>query len=74
MQNEEKPDFTVKMWLKIMNVLMSIMKELDQDFKVSNFFVNRQFFKLQKTLKVHIWIHINFLTNQNSPVVCLYQG
>ena len=30
---------------QIMNVLKSIIRELDQHFKVSNFFVNRQYFK-----------------------------
>ena len=44
---------------QIMNVLKSIIRELDQDFKVSNFFVKRQFFKLQKILKVHMRIHNN---------------
>ena len=50
-----------------MNVLK--IREIDQHFKVSNFFVKRQFFKLQKILKVHMRIHNNLLTNQNrSPV------
>ena len=44
---------------QIMNVLKSIIRELDQDFKVSNFFVKRQFFKVQKILKVHMRIHNN---------------
>ena len=34
-----------------MNVLKSIIRELDQHFKVYTFSVNRQFFKLQKYLK-----------------------
>ena len=36
---------------QIMNVLKSIIRELDQHFKLSNFFVNRQYFKLQKNIK-----------------------
>ena len=44
---------------QIITVLKSIIRELDQDFKVSNFFVKRQFFKLQKILKVHMRIHNN---------------
>ena len=37
-----------------MKVLKSNKRELDQHFKVSNFFVKRQFFKLQQIIQVHI--------------------
>ena len=57
-----------------MNVLKSIIRELDQNLKLSNFFVNRQFFKLQKLLKVLMRIHNNPLTNQNSIPVGLSQS
>ena len=52
-----------------MNVLKSIIRELDQHFKLSNFFVNSNFFKLQKILKVHLRKHNILLTNQNSSPV-----
>ena len=52
-----------------MNVLKSIIRKLDQLFKVSNFFVNGQYFKLQKILKVHMRLQNNLLTNQNSSPV-----
>ena len=52
-----------------MALLKNIIRELDQHFKVFNFFVNRQFFKLQKILKVHMRIHNNLFTNQNSSPV-----
>ena len=59
-----------------MNLLKSIIREFYQNFEVPNFFVNGQFFKLQKILEVHLRIHNNLFTNQISlvPLVCLYQG
>ena len=52
-----------------MNVLKSIIRELDQDVQVCNFFVNWQFFKLKNILGVHMRIHNNLLTSQNSSPV-----
>ena len=46
-----------------MNVLKSIIRKLDQLFKVAKFFVNGQYFKLQKLLKVPMRIHNNLLTS-----------
>ena len=52
-----------------MSVLKSIIRELDLHFKLSNFFVNRQYLKMQKILKVHMRIHNNPLTSQNSSAI-----
>ena len=40
---KKTPIILFKCYYKIMNVLKSIKRELDQHFKVSNFFVNRQY-------------------------------
>ena len=40
---KKNPIMLLKCDSKIMNVLKSIIREFDQHFKVSNFFVNRQF-------------------------------
>ena len=38
-----------------MNLLKIIIRELDQHFKLSNFFVNRQYLKIQKnTTSIHV--------------------
>ena len=63
MINEEKPDYTVKMWLKNYERIEEYYKRTWSE--VSNFFINRQFFKLQKLLQMHMGIHNNLLTNQN---------
>ena len=57
------------MWLKTYDRIEEYYRELDQHFKVSNFFVNRQYLKMQKILKVQMRIHDNPLSSQNSSAI-----
>ena len=67
--NEEKPDYTLKMWFKNYERIIEYIRELDRHFNDLKLFVNRQYLKMQKILKVHMRINNNLLTSQNSSPV-----
>ena len=68
--NEDKPDFIVKNVIKSYERIEECYKRtLSTLQNIYLNFVNRQYLKMQKILKVHMRIHNNLLTSQNSSPV-----